>query len=54
MKTKTISREYLIETLRNLLSDEYNAEDLVALTNAELVQKIIDCAEYYQNEYNNG
>lgn len=48
----TISRKYLIEVLRNLLTDEYDAEDLVALTDAELVQKIIECAQYYQDEYN--
>lgn len=46
----TITRKYLVETLRNLLTDEYDAEDLVVLTDAELIQKIIDAAFWYQEE----
>lgn len=47
-----MKREKLIEALKELLSDEYLAEDLVHLSKKELVQKIIDVALYYQERYN--
>ena len=47
-----MKREKLIEALKELLSDEYDAEDLVHLSKNELVQKLIDVALYYQERYN--
>lgn len=47
-----MKREKLIEALKELLSDEYLAEDLVHLSKKELVQKLIDVALYYQERYN--
>ena len=47
-----MKREKLIEALKELLSDEYDAEDLVHLSKKELVQKLIDVALYYQERYN--
>lgn len=48
-----ITRRFLVESLRSLLSDEFDSSELVYLTDEELIYRIIDVAEYYQNEYNN-
>lgn len=47
-----ITRRYLVETLENLLTDEYDSSELVYLTDEELIYKIIEVAEYYQEQYN--
>ena len=47
-----MDRAYLIETLENLLSDEYSAADFVKLSDEALVEKIIDAAYYYQEKFN--
>jgi hypothetical protein len=52
-KTEKISRRYLVEKLESLQTDEYDSSELVYLTDEELIYKIIETAEYYQNEYNN-
>lgn len=52
LQVGNMKREKLIEALKELLSDEYLAEDLVHLSKKELVQKIIDAALYYQERYN--
>jgi hypothetical protein len=51
--TISITRRYLVETLENLLTDEFDSSELVYLTDEELIYQIIQSAEYYQNEYNN-
>ena len=52
MDKYTPTRRELIEALQELQSDEYNAEDLVFLTDGQIMQKIIDAAFYYMGEYN--
>ena len=49
----TPTRRELIEALQELLSDEYNADDFVFLTDGQIMHKIIDAAFYYMGEYNN-
>lgn len=48
-----MKRKTLVNALRELLTDEFDAEDLVSLTEDELVQKIIDVAFWYKDEYDN-
>jgi hypothetical protein len=48
-----ISRRFLVEKLEALQTDEFDSSELVYLTDEELIYKIIETAEYYQNEYNN-
>jgi hypothetical protein len=50
---ETISRRFLVEKLEALQTDEFDSSELVYLTDEELIYKIIETAEYYQNEYNN-
>lgn len=52
-QTEKISRRYLVEKLEALQTDEFDSSELVYLTDEELIYKIIETAEYYQNEYNN-
>ncbi len=52
-QTETISRRFLVEKLEALQTDEFDSSELVYLTDEELIYKIIETAEYYQNEYNN-
>jgi hypothetical protein len=47
-----MDRKYLVETLEELLSDEFDSSELVYLTNEELIQKIIESALWYKNEFN--
>ena len=47
-----MTRRYLVNKLRSLLTDEYEPSELVYCTDDELVQKIIEVAEYYQQEFN--
>ena len=47
-----MDRKYLIETLQELLSDEYDPADFVSLSEEQLVKKIIDAAFYYKEEAN--
>lgn len=44
------SRKQLVETLRTLLSDQFDAEEICSLTDCELMQQIIDAALWYQKE----
>ena len=53
MTITKITRRYLVETLETLLTDEFESSELVYLTDEELIYKIIEVAEYYQNQYNN-
>lgn len=45
-------RRELVDILKELLSDEYDANDLVYLTDGELVNKIIDSAIWYRDSFN--
>lgn len=45
-------RKELVDILKELLSDEYDASELVYLTDGELVNKIIDTAIWYRDSYN--
>lgn len=53
MSKLSLDRRFLVETLEELLTDEFDSSELVYLTDEELVVRIIDAAEYYQHEYNN-
>jgi hypothetical protein len=46
-----IDRRYLVETLENLLSDEFDSSELVYETEAQLIERIIQAANYYRDEY---
>jgi len=48
-----INRKFLVEALENLLTDEFDSSEIVYLTDEEIILKIIQVAEYYQNEFNN-
>ncbi len=49
---KSITRKFLVETLEELLTDEFDSSELVYLTDEELIHRIISAAEFYQCEYN--
>ncbi len=48
-----MKRAKLIETLEYLLTNEYNAKELVYCSKKELMIKIIEVAEYYKDALNN-
>ncbi len=48
--SESLSRKQLVETLRNLLTDQFNAEEICSLRDCELIERIIDAALWYQNE----
>jgi hypothetical protein len=50
---KKITRKFLVEKLKGLLSNEFDPNQVVYMTNEELIEAIIHSAEWYQNEYNN-
>lgn len=52
MKTEKLNRRVLVEALENLLSDEFDASELVYETDEELIIRLIDVAKYYKAEYN--
>jgi hypothetical protein len=47
-----MNRRKLVETLENLLTDEYDSSEIVYLTDEEIMQKICDAANWYMIEYN--
>jgi hypothetical protein len=47
-----MNRRFLVETLEELLSDEYDSSEVVYYTDEEIILRIIEAAEYYKNEYN--
>ena len=49
----SFTRRYIVETLENLLTDQFDSSELVYLTDEELIHRIIEVAEFYKNEYNN-
>jgi len=46
-------RKLLIDALEDLLGDEYDANDLVRLSEGELIQQLINVAHYYKDQYQN-
>ncbi len=48
-----MKRAKLIDALEHLLTDEYDANELVYCSKKELITKIIEVAEYYRYEFNN-
>ena len=52
MSNTPINRRFLVETLENLLTDEFDSSELVYLTDEELVMRIIYAAEWYKKQYN--
>jgi hypothetical protein len=49
----TMYRKYLVDNLKELLSDEYVPSDIAYATNEEIINMIIDAALYYKDAYNN-
>ena len=48
-----LTRKFLVDKLKGLLSDEFDSDQVTYMTNEELIEAIIHSAEWYQNEYNN-
>jgi cytochrome P450 len=46
-------REHLVDMLEVLLADEYNASNIVRLSEDEIVDMIINLAFYYKDKANN-
>jgi hypothetical protein len=47
-----IDRRLLVESLEELLSDEYDSSEVVYMTDDEIIMRIIDVAEYYKEQCN--
>lgn len=47
-----MNRRFLVETLEQLLTDEYDSSEVVYYTDEEIILRIIEAAEYYKNECN--
>jgi hypothetical protein len=43
-------RKQLIDALEDLLGDEYDANDLVRLSEGELIQQLINVAFYFKDQ----
>lgn len=52
MTNIAITRKFLVETLEELLTDQFDSSELVYLTDEELIYQIIDCAYEYKKTYN--
>jgi hypothetical protein len=48
-----MKRRDLVEALEILLSDEFDSSELVYLTDNELIERIINAAYYYMDNFNN-
>jgi len=46
-------RKQLIDALEDLLGDEYDANDLVRLSEGELIQQLINVAFYFKDQSEN-
>jgi hypothetical protein len=46
-------RKQLIDALEDLLGDEYDANDLVRLSEGELIQQLINVAFYFKDQSQN-
>ena len=48
-----MKRKKLVKILKELLSDEYDSEEVASMNKSQIVQAIIDCAlfyKYYDND----
>jgi len=52
VELKEISRRDLVETLEELLSDEFDSSELVYLTEEDLIRAIMNAAVFYKEEFN--
>jgi lipoate-protein ligase A len=52
VELKEISRRDLVETLEELLSDEYDSSELVYLTEEDLIRAIMNAAIFYKEDLN--
>jgi hypothetical protein len=50
--SKIITRRFLVEKLEGLLTDEFDSSELVYEDNDQLILRIIEAAEHYQNKVN--
>jgi hypothetical protein len=48
-----MKRRDLVEALEILLSDEFDSHELVYLTDDELIERIVNAAYYYMDNFNN-
>lgn len=48
-KSKILNRKHLIDTLKELLSDEFDAQEIMYLELDELVDQVINAAFYYKD-----
>ena len=48
-----MKRTEIIKELERLLTDEYDAAELIYYSKNDLIKKIIDVADYYRYEFNN-
>jgi hypothetical protein len=50
-----MKRKKLVKILKELLSDEYDSEEVASMNKKQIVKAIIDCASFYKynGEYNN-
>jgi hypothetical protein len=46
-------RKQLIDALEDLLGDEYDANDLVRLSEVELIKQLINVAYYFKDQSQN-
>jgi hypothetical protein len=51
-KMKLSRRLELVADLKELLSDEYDADQVALMTKKEVVDSIIECAYYYKQQVN--
>lgn len=49
---KTMDRAVLVETLRDLLTDEYDPSEVAFMTESEIIKRIIEAAYWYQQQAN--
>jgi hypothetical protein len=49
MNTNKLTRKFLVERLAELLSDEFDANEIVYETDEEIIIRIIQAAQYYRD-----
>ena len=50
MENKNLSRRHLVQTLEELLSDEFEPNEIMYQTEQELMSRVIEAAFYYKGE----
>lgn len=51
--SKPIDRKFLVSSLEELLSDEYEPSKVAYMTDNEIIRRIIDAALWYKEKTNN-